>query len=72
MSDKEFRCRAEVDAAFTPEEKEVEIVPFGGKQRVIGFNDLTNGYTGAQDSPTFYPKQISSVKRMNEYGFKSN
>lgn len=72
-----FGCHLNIPATsairFEPgEEKEVEIVPFGGKQRVIGFNDLTNGYTGAQDTPTFYPKQISSVKRMREYGFKSN
>ncbi len=71
-----FGCHLNIPATsairFEPgEEKEVEIVPFGGKQRVIGFNDLTNGYTGAQDTPSFYPKQIESVKRMREYGFKS-
>ena len=71
-----FGCHLNIPATsairFEPgEEKEVEIVPFGGKQRVIGFNDLTNGYTGAQDAPSFYPKQIESVKRMREYGFKS-
>ncbi len=72
-----FGCHLNIPATsairFEPgEEKEVEVVSFGGKQRVVGFNDLTNGYTGGQDSPTFYPKFINSVKRMNEYGFKSN
>ena len=72
-----FGCHLNIPATsairFEPgEEKEVEVVTFGGKQRVVGFNDLTNGYTGGQDSPTFYPKQISSVKRMTKYGFKSN
>lgn len=71
-----FGCHLNIPATsairFEPgEEKEVEIVPFGGKQRVIGFNDLTNGYTGRQDSPSFYPTQINSIKRMKEYGFKS-
>ena len=72
-----FGCHLNIPATsavrFEPgEEKEVEVVTFGGKQRVIGFNDLTNGYAGGQDSPTFYPKQISSVRRMRKYGFKSN
>lgn len=72
-----FGCHLNIPATsairFEPgEEKEVEVVTFGGKQRVVGFNNLTDGYTGTQDTPTFYPKQISSVKKMTEYGFKSN
>lgn len=72
-----FGCHLNIPATsairFEPgEEKEVEIVHFGGKQRVIGFNNLTNGYTGTQDTPTFFPKQIKSVQRMHDYGFKSN
>lgn len=56
---------------FEPgEEKEVELVTFAGKQRVIGFNDLVNGYTGRQDTPTFYPKEISAFDRMKTFGFK--
>lgn len=57
---------------FEPgEEKEVEIVSYAGKTRVIGFNDLVNGYTGLEDTPTYYPNYLSAVQRMNEYGFKS-
>ncbi len=57
---------------FEPgEEKEVELVAYSGKTRVIGFNDLTNGYTGLEDTPSFYPKKLESVRRMKEYGFKS-
>lgn len=57
---------------FEPgEEKEVELVTFGGKRRVIGFNDLVNGYTGLEDTPAFYPKNTEAVRRMKEYGFKS-
>lgn len=56
---------------FEPgEEKEVEIVAYSGKTRVIGFNDLVNGYTGLQDTPSFYPKNTEAVRRMKEYGFK--
>ena len=57
---------------FEPgEEKEVELVQYGGKTRVIGFNDLVNGYTGLEDKPTFYPKHIEALRRVKEYGFKS-
>jgi urease subunit beta 2 len=56
---------------FEPgEEKEVEIVSYAGKTRVIGFNDLVNGYTGLEDTPTYYPKQREAYRRMAEYGFK--
>lgn len=71
-----FGCHLNIPATsairFEPgEEKEVEVVTFGGKQRVIGFNDLTNGYTGGEDAPTFLPTRITSIKRMTEFGFKS-
>lgn len=57
---------------FEPgEEKEVEIVAFGGKTRVIGFNNLVDGYTGLEDTPTYYPAKIKAEKRMAELGFKS-
>lgn len=56
---------------FEPgEEKEVEIVAYAGKTRVIGFNDLVNGYTGLEDTPTYYPKQTEAYRRMTEYGFQ--
>ena len=57
---------------FEPgEEKEVELVQYGGKTRVIGFNDLVNGYAGLEDKPTFYPKYIEALRRVKEYGFKN-
>lgn len=57
---------------FEPgEEKEVELVDYNGKRRVIGFNDLTNGYTGYEDTPSFYPKRIRAFQLMKEYGFKN-
>lgn len=56
---------------FEPgEEKEVELVTFAGKQRIIGFNDLTNGYAGREDSPTYYPREIRAFGRMKKLGFK--
>ena len=53
------------------EEKEVELVAFAGKQRIIGFNGLVQGYAGLEDSPVYYPKRIESIRRMHEYGFRS-
>ena len=53
------------------EEKEVELVAFAGKQRIIGFNGLVQGYAGLEDSPVYYPKRIESIRRMHEYGFLS-
>ena len=39
--------------------------------RVVGFNDLVNGFAGLEDTPTYYPNYIRAVQRMKEYGFKS-
>ena len=52
------------------DEKEVELVAYSGKRRVIGFDDLANGYTGLEDFPTFYPKKTEALRRMREYGYK--
>lgn len=57
---------------FEPgEEKQVELVAYSGKTRVIGFNDLVNGYTGLEDTPSYYPDRTEAIRRMGEFGFKS-
>lgn len=57
---------------FEPgEEKEVELVQYSGKVRVMGFNGLTQGYAGLEDIPTYYPIHTRAIRRMEEYGFKS-
>ena len=39
---------------FEPgDEREVEVVPFAGKQRMIGFNSLVMGYAGIEDDPVY-------------------
>lgn len=73
---KAFGCHLNIPATTAVrfeagEEKEVELVEYAGKHRVIGFDDLTNGYTGLQDNPTYYPKRIEGLRRMNEYGYRS-
>ena len=32
---------------------------------------LVQGYAGLEDSPVYYPKRIESIRRMHEYGFRS-
>jgi len=57
---------------FEPgEEKEIEVVAYGGKRRVIGFNGLTNGFVGLEDTPTYYPKRIRAIDNMTIYDYKS-
>lgn len=57
---------------FEPgEQKEVELVSYGGKRRVIGFNNLVDGYTGDEDAPTYFPAKTKAFNKLKELGFKS-
>lgn len=57
---------------FEPgEEKDVELVSYGGKRRVIGFNNLVDAYTGDEDAPSFFPSKIKSFNKLSELGFKT-
>jgi urease subunit beta len=48
---------------FEPgDEKEVTLVPFGGKRRIHGFNNLVDGWA---------PIDGRAIRRAEEYGFKS-
>lgn len=56
---------------FEPgDEKEVELVEYSGKRRVIGFNSLVSGYTGREDEPTYYPRHAHALRTMHKAGFK--
>jgi urease subunit beta len=70
-----FGCHLNIPATtairFEPgDEREVELVPYGGKCRVVGFNNLTDGYAGGEESPCYYPVRIRALKRAAQYGFK--
>ena len=57
---------------FEPgDQRQVELVTFGGKQRVIGFNNLVDGYTGDEDAPSFFPASLKASKKLDELGFKT-
>lgn len=55
---------------FEPgDERKVEVVPFAGKQRIIGFNSLVMGYAGVEDDPVYYPARAAAFARMHAEGF---
>lgn len=75
--DAAFGCHLNIPATtavrFEPGDmKEVELVPFSGKRRVIGFNGLVMGYTGEEDDPSYYPVHLAAVRRARHAGFKSS
>src|SRR5579859_4974487 len=55
---------------FEPgDEKEVTLVPFGGKRRIHGFNNLVDGWAPIDGS--YRPRATRAIRRAEEYGFKS-
>lgn len=74
--DAAFGCHLNIPATtairFEPgDQKQVELVAYAGKRRVIGFNGLTKGYTGIEDRPVYYPAHMRALRRMRHAGFKS-
>lgn len=70
-----FGCHLNIPATtairFEPgDSKQVECVAYGGKQRIVGFNSLVNGYTGCEQAPSYYPTRIHAIRKMKHYGFK--
>lgn len=57
---------------FEPgDEKEVTLVPMGGKQFCYGFNNLVDGWTGDGPSPDYRPNRDGAVRKAGDEGFKS-
>jgi len=55
---------------FEPgDEREITLVPFGGKRRVHGFNSLVDGW--APPEGAYRPRATEAVRLAREYGFKS-
>lgn len=58
---------------FEPgESKSIELVPYGGKQRVVGFGGLVNGYTGGETAPSYNPSYTKALGRIAKRGYKSS
>ena len=71
-----FGCRLDIPAGtsvrFEPgDRKTVQLVPYGGRQRVYGFNGLVNGWTGAGPSPGYQPDRPEAARRSRIRGFRS-
>ncbi|MFG1480160.1 urease subunit beta [Xanthobacter sp. V4C-4] len=57
---------------FEPgDEKEVTLVPYQGKQRVLGFNGLANGWVGDETHDDYRPRLTDALERATRYGFKT-
>ncbi len=72
-----YGCHLNIPATtairFEPgQERDVELVPFGGKQYIMGFNGLVEGYSGTEDAPFYLPKRVKAIEKMKRYGFKYN
>lgn len=57
---------------FEPgDEKQVVLVPYQGKQRVLGFNGLVNGWVGEESYNESRPRLTDAMERVERYGFKN-
>lgn len=73
--DAAFGCHLNIPATtairFEPgDQKEVELVAYAGKQRIIGFNGLVMGYAGEEEGPAYYPARTRALLKMRRSGFK--
>ena len=69
---KRLNIAATTALRFEPgDEKEVELVPYQGKQRVFGFNGLVNGWVGNESYDVSRPRLVDALERATRYGFKT-
>ena len=47
------------------------LVPIAGKQRIYGFNNLVDGWTGSEHDHGYRPRLEESMQRAKLFGFKS-
>ncbi len=74
--DASFGCHLNIPATtavrFEPgDEKEVEVVAYAGKRRIVGFNSLVMGYAGDEDAPIYLPARMKALHRVRARGFRS-
>lgn len=53
------------------DEKEIVLVAYRGKQRVIGFNGLVDGWVGCEKEHAYRPKLITSLENMSKLEFRT-
>lgn len=74
--EKAFGKRLDIPATtalrFEPgDEREITLVPYQGKQRVLGFNGLVDGWVGDETYEDYRPRLTDALDRVNRYGFKN-
>ncbi|MCG5466384.1 urease subunit beta [Micromonospora sp. MED01] len=56
---------------FEPgDKKTVQLIPFGGQQRVYGFNGLVQGWSGSESTPSYRPDRTEAIHNAKTRGFK--
>ena len=69
---KRLNIPATTAVRFEPgDEKEVVLVPYQGKQRVVGFNGLVDGWAGDESYDDYRPRLTDALERAKRYGFKN-
>ncbi len=59
---------------FEPgDERDVTLIPYGGKHRVYGFNNLVDGWAppDSADEDTYRPRADRALRLARDYGFTS-
>jgi urease subunit beta len=74
--DRAFGQRLDIPAStalrFEPgDEKEVALVPYQGRRRVHGFNNLVDDWVGEDATGTHRPRRTQALERAERHGFKS-
>lgn len=69
---KRLNIPASTALRFEPgDEKEISLVPYGGKQRVLGFNSLVDGWVGDENRNDYRPRLTDAMQAAARYGFKT-
>ena len=69
---KRLNIPATTAVRFEPgDEKEIVLVPYQGKQRVVGFNGLVNGWVGDESYDDRRPRLAEAMGRVALFGFKN-
>ncbi|MGW5078804.1 urease subunit beta [Micromonospora echinospora] len=69
---KRLNIPATTSIRFEPgDRKTVQLVPYGGSQRVYGFNGLVQGWTGDGPIPGYRPDRAEALHQAQTRGFKT-
>lgn len=57
---------------FEPgDEIEVSLISYRGKQRVVGFNGLVDGWVGVEREHSYQPQRTVSLEKIEKFEFRS-